>query len=60
MLGRLAIAWDIKRVLRETEDLLAFQKLLFGRVVQFGIRGTLALLLCARGHAENDHDRKRK
>ena len=60
MLGRLAIGWNIKLPLCEAEDLLAFQKLLFGRVVQFGLRGSLALLLCARRHPKYGHDDDRK
>jgi hypothetical protein len=51
MLCGLAIASDIHARLREAEDLLAFQQLLFGGVIQFG-RRDLALLLRMRRCAE--------
>src|SRR5262249_12236725 len=58
VLGGFAITGDIELRLRKTKNLLAFQKLLFGRVIEFrlgsGLRG-----LCRRGDGGNDQSANR-
>ena len=57
MLGRLAIAWDIRLRLSEAEYLLTLQKFLFGSVVQRSLTGRREWVL---RNSRNTKERNRR
>jgi hypothetical protein len=59
MLRRFAISIHVQSRLREAEDLLSIEQLLFSRVVELGLRSALRLLLRGRWDAGEGHREER-